>query len=209
MDIILGEKNKKNKNYNYLISEPVNNAYNLYLSLINNVFSDEECSNLIIYSESIGYVQASSYIDKYKKEHFFLEIRKSLRCVIDSIDFSKILYKRIAHIIPNNYNDMKFCEINPRFRFLKYNDGDFFAKHTDEHYKNDKNEISLITLLIYINDDYEGGNTKFLIDDKNENDISITPKIGLICLMDQNILHEVPKLISGIKYVIRTELMYK
>ena len=60
-------------------------------------------------------------------------------------------------------------------------------------------------MLIYLNDDYEGGNTKFLFD----NEISIIPKIGLICLMDQNILHEVPKLVSGIKYVIRTELMYK
>ena len=174
MDIILGLKNKKNKNYNYLITETVNSAGNLHLSLINNVFSDEECSNLIIYSENVGYVQASSYIDKYKKEHFFLEIRKSLRCVIDSIDFAKILYKRIAHIIPNKYNDMTFCEINPRFRFLKYTCGDHFAKHTDEHYKNDKNEISLITVLIYPNNDYEGGNTKFLFDDKNE--ISITPK---------------------------------
>ena len=207
MNIILGLKNKKNKNYNYLISETINSVCNLHLSLINNVFSDEECSNLIIYSENVGYVQASSYIDKYKKEHFFLEIRKSLRCVIDSIDFSKILYKRIAHIIPNKYNDMEFSEINPRFRFLKYNNGDFFAKHTDEHYKNDKNEISLITVLIYLNDDYEGGNTNFLFDDTNE--ISIMPKIGLICLMDQNILHEVPNITNGIKYVIRTELMYK
>ena len=59
-------------------------------------------------------------------------------------------------------------------------------------------------MLIYLNDDYEGGNTKFLFD----NEISIIPKIGLICLMDQNILHEVPKLINGVKYVIRTELMY-
>ena len=209
MDIILGLKNKKNKNYNYLITETVNSAGNLQLSLINNVFSDEECSNLIIYSENVGYVQASSYIDKYKKEHYFLEIRKSLRCIVDDINFAKILYKRIAHIIPNNYKDMTFCEINPRFRFLKYTCGDHFAKHTDEHYKNDKNEISLITALIYLNDDYEGGNTKFLIDDKNENDISIIPKIGLICLMDQNILHEVPNIINVVKYFIRTELMYK
>ena len=62
---------------------------------------------------------------------------------------------------------MEFSEINPRFRFLKYNNGDYFTKHTDEHYKNDKNEISLITVLIYPNNDYEGGNTKFLFDDKN------------------------------------------
>jgi hypothetical protein len=54
---------------------------------------------------------------------------------------------------------------------------------------------------------FVNGNTKFLFDDTTE--ISITPKIGLICLMDQNILHEVPNIINGVKYIIRTELMYK
>ena len=63
MDIIFGEKNKKNKNYNYLICEKIICNNNLHLSLINNVFSDEECYNLIIHSEKIGYVQASSYIN--------------------------------------------------------------------------------------------------------------------------------------------------
>ena len=81
MNIILGLKNKKNKNYNYLMSETINSMCNLHLSLINNVFSDEECSNLIIYSENVGYVQASSYIDKYKnfrthKLHMFHEANK-------------------------------------------------------------------------------------------------------------------------------------
>ena len=37
MDIILGLKNKKNKNYNYLITETVNSADNLHLSLINHI----------------------------------------------------------------------------------------------------------------------------------------------------------------------------
>jgi len=54
MDIILGEKKQKNKNYNYLVCEKINYDNNL-LSLINNVFSYEECNNLIIYSEKIGY----------------------------------------------------------------------------------------------------------------------------------------------------------
>ena len=34
MDIIIGEKNKKNKNYNYLICEKLNCNNNLHLSLI-------------------------------------------------------------------------------------------------------------------------------------------------------------------------------
>ena len=51
---------------------------------------------------------------------------------------------------------MTFCEINPRFRFLKYTSGDHFAKHTDEHYKNDKNEI-LFYIIQYKRDKNKTG----------------------------------------------------
>ena len=69
MDIILGLKNKKNKNYNYLITETVNSAGNLHLSLINNVFSDEECSNLIIYSKML---------DTFKQVRISINIKKNI-----------------------------------------------------------------------------------------------------------------------------------
>ena len=38
---------------------------------------------------------------------------------------------------------MTFCEINSTFRFLKNTRGDRFAKHSDEHYKNDKSRNAL------------------------------------------------------------------
>ena len=58
MNIILGLKNKKNKNYNYLITETVNSAGNLHLSLINNVFSDS-----VLYFHSIRGIHL--YSDSY------------------------------------------------------------------------------------------------------------------------------------------------
>ena len=69
--------------------------------------------------------------------------------------------------------------------------------------------MSMITILIYLNDDYIGAKTSIHKDLHPETIIGeIEPKVGLIYLMDQDILHSVPNLISGTKYVIRTELMY-
>ena len=39
--------------------------------------------------------------------------------------------------------------------------------------------------------------------------LSLVPQLGMVCLMDQSIEHQVPEISKGIKYVVRTELMYK
>jgi hypothetical protein len=70
------------------------------------------------------------------------------------------------------------------------------------------NKISLITILIYLNEDYEGAFTRFYPSDESLVPIALTPKTGMICLFDQSIYHEVPELTNGTKYVIRTEIMY-
>ncbi len=200
--------NKKNKKFDYLEFDDVDYIKDKKLTLIHNVFNDIECNDMIEYSESIGFKQASSYIDKYGKEHVFSEIRKSLRCMVDDDKFPNILYERIKHVIPKYYDNKKFSHINKRLRFLKYECSDHFAIHQDKHYKDDIN-ISLITVLIYLNESYIGGHTKFYTSEKDNICYNVIPHIGLVCLMDQNILHSVPKIENGIKYVMRTELMYE
>jgi len=49
----------------------------------------------------------------------------------------------------------------------------------------------------------------FYQDSNDEEGLTMAPEIGMLCLMDQEIEHEVPHLQDGIKYAIRTELMYK
>ena len=53
--------NKKGKKYNYHENELIEREDNRYLMKINNVLSEEECNNLINYTEDIGYQNASLY----------------------------------------------------------------------------------------------------------------------------------------------------
>jgi prolyl 4-hydroxylase len=190
--------NKKGKNYSYL--EHFNIPANDLSICIKGVFNTIECDELIKKSEIIGYKKASLY-EKNGVEHFHTDIRDSLRCIIDDPEFALILEQRLSHFIPKEYKGKKYHSINPRFRFLKYNDkSHHFKPHTDGHYSTNTT-ISMITILIYLNEDYTGARTTIKTNE-------IVPEVGLVYLMDQNILHFVPNLIDGIKYVIRTEIMY-
>ena len=56
--------------------------------------------------------------------------------------------------------------------------------------------------MIYLNDDFEGGATAF-------DDITIHPKKGTALCFIHEQKHEGCPIISGTKYVIRTDVMYQ
>ena len=179
---------------------------NKILCKIENVFTLDECKHLISISEKNGYNKASLFTDNTGVEHYMDDTRSCHRSIIDDPHLAKLLERRIWDVIPKLYNGMKYHSINERFRFLKYDGSGHFKRHTDGQYK-DKVRKSHITILIYLNDLYTGGFTTFYPKNGNSGFV-LNPKPGMVCLMDQDISHEVPPLIDGIKYVIRTELMY-
>lgn len=54
----------------------------------------------------------------------------------------------------------------------------------------------------------KGGETTFLNNSLNVR-IPVVPKPGRVLIFEHQLLHEGSKLIDGIKYVIRTDIMYK
>ena len=174
-----------------------------------------ECEAVITAAESSGFSGASLYTDKCGKEHFS-DIRKSQRIIIDSRSFVDELWKRIAHIVPPTWNGLPLhisagasSPLNERLRILKYaTPGDEFQMHSDGQYVSPDGGISQLTILIYLNVGYIGAYTHFLGTD-GYSLIPVIPTIGGIVIQDQRLDHCVPPLISGTKYVVRTEVMYK
>lgn len=176
------------------------------LKYLHNVLSQEECDKIIAIAEEKGFVKASLVTDKNGVEHYS-NIRKSERCIIDSEPFAQALWNRILPYIPDLEGFEKNC-INERLRILKYNVGDEFKHHTDGTYVDAAaGTQSKITILIYLNQDYSGAYTSIYCQENL--DIQILPNTGSLLLQDQALLHHVPVLREGTKYVIRTEIMYK
>ena len=126
------------------------------------MLSNQECINIINFTEEIGYVRTSLYTDRRGIEHYNTNTRKSEQCIIDDERFIGKLLKRIKHCIPPTYQGKEFHSINERVRFLKYDGEGHFKRHADGKYTDEDNGIeSMITVLLYFNEDYEGAFTTF------------------------------------------------
>ncbi|WP_458628744.1 2OG-Fe(II) oxygenase [Winogradskyella sp. PC D3.3] len=87
------------------------------------------------------------------------------------------------------------------FRIYRYTKGQRFKMHRDGSYERNENESSFFSFIIYLNDNFEGGETKFR---KFE---TIVPQKGSVLLFQHAYRHEGKESIFGTKYVLRTDVM--
>jgi prolyl 4-hydroxylase len=130
-------------------------------------------------------------------------VRNNERVMFDDVELAANLYQRLLPAIPMQIANMNRHSNNERFRGYRYQPGQRFAPHFDGSFARNEHEVSLVTLLVYLNDDFSGGSTNFC-----HHDVAVIPKAGRACLFQHHLLHEGVSLIAGTKYVLRTDVMY-
>jgi predicted 2-oxoglutarate/Fe(II)-dependent dioxygenase YbiX len=174
----------------------------MFYKFIQNFLSKEECDFIISTGEKNGLNQMKSSKVKngkvieietqwsgnkrmggYFKDDILLDPRiKSISDKIISI-LNEI----------NPFNGITYTSIS-MYSFNRYSDGDFLDWHMDSH------EIingATITVIIQLNDNYEGGLVKY---DINEVEYSVPKELGSVFIFDSNILHSVDMVKSGLRY---------
>ena len=112
----------------------------------------------------------------------------------------------------------KISRLNERLRFLRYTPGMYFREHCDGSYVTpDGQEISFLTIHIYLNGTemkegqlpLTGGATRFFSPSMTQYQ-DVTPATGA-CLVFQHrgLIHSGEEVITGTKYTLRTDVMYK
>jgi predicted 2-oxoglutarate/Fe(II)-dependent dioxygenase YbiX len=92
---------------------------------------------------------------------------------------------------------------NPRFHVYSYSKpGDQFTLHADQPYILD-DMISFYTVLVYLSDEYEGGEALIGGTEK------FKPSAGTAVVFPHYILHGAAPLISGSRHTMRTDVMYR
>jgi prolyl 4-hydroxylase len=175
--------------------------------VIHDFFTPEECAANIAFSEGEGYADAP--ITTMHGPRMAKEVRDNTRVMVDDEEFAAQLFERLKPFVPATMQVYEVVGLNERFRYYRYEDGQTFRPHYDGAYFRSDEEYSQLTFMIYLNDDFEGGETKFYADDWNVLVASIKPVKGMALVFEHEQLHEGAPVTSGRKYVIRTDVMYR
>ena len=162
----------------------------------NYIIDKKWCKLLIEKATSIGFKNQKVY-NRITKKHQFSAKRKSFVVkLIDDIELKN--YIKLA-LIKYNLEIFKSIQFIDHIRIIKYNKGGYFKLHQDKKQYHEK--MFNYTMLIYLNDDYIGGNT-LILNNKTKQLFSIKKNIGSILLFDPQIIHSGSKLKNGNKYIL-------
>ncbi|AFY37929.1 Prolyl 4-hydroxylase alpha subunit [[Leptolyngbya] sp. PCC 7376] len=130
--------------------------------------------------------------------------RNQDRVIFDDKKIADDLFERIKDSLPQQIDDFSVSRLNERLRCYRYNIGQKFEPHMDHWYQANDREISLFSVLVYFNSDFEGGETRFM----EQLNAVIKPEIGKVAVFQHKLRHEGCEVLQGIKYAMRTDVMY-
>lgn len=168
--------------------------------LVEDFFTSQECEHYIFWSEQQGYEEAK--VQTNSGQVMMKNIRNNSRIMFSDEVLAEKIWHKIQPFCIAEIGITKAFGLNEMFRFYKYEIGQKFKRHIDGSYQRNEQEMSLYTLLIYLNDDFEGGETTF-------DNLIIQPKIGSALIFKHQLKHEGKEILSGEKYVLRTDIMYR
>lgn len=177
---------------------------------IPDVMAAEECRELIARAEAIGFSAAS--VKTSTGERMMTNIRNNDRVNLHDVELATTMWQRVSRLLPV-LDSCKPVSVDPNLRFYRYDPGQQFKRHKDGSVTNDLGEVSKLSYLIYLNDDYEGGSTTFLdfrdVDGVREKrEFVISPTAGSALLFLHERWHEGTSVSSGRKYVLRSDVFY-
>jgi len=163
-------------------------------------------ANQYNYSEAmVGYgMKMPEYRDcfdlKFKKtdiEHDQSEASLKLQSLWSDVHFRKLQAVK-DYTKRHNVGELRYWEA---LNFVKYGPGQHFQEHTDHGFSYN----CVVSMVGYVNDDYEGGEIAFRMQDVN-----IKPKAGDLFVFPSNFMypHRAMPVHSGTKYSIVTMLDY-
>jgi prolyl 4-hydroxylase len=167
---------------------------------IDNFLSLEECVRYIARGDDIGYV--ASEVNFRTGSRRAEEIRNNDRVIFDDPALAAALFERARPLLPPEVSGWLLEGFNERLRFYRYGPKQYFKWHRDGSFAKSDDEESMLTFMMFLNEEFEGGLTEF----KTE---LVKPTTGMALVFPHRVTHQGAELLSGVKYVLRTDVMYR
>ncbi|KAJ5907887.1 hypothetical protein N7495_000569 [Penicillium taxi] len=197
------------------------------LGLAMNVLSPSECKAIIAAGESINFIPDAPL----REDGDMSILAHNFYWIVDTT-FHDMLWSRVSAYVPPSINGRLARGINRRFRVYRYVPGAEYRCHIDgawppsgilpdDTYVYDsspegKKQSSMYTFLLYLNDEFEGGETTFFMPAAREGTLNaypVRPVMGSVAIFPHGesngaLLHEGTGVRKGAKYIIRTDVEY-
>jgi len=167
---------------------------------IEGFWTSQECDDFIAKSEIIGYEPAT--VETGGGQQVITAVRNNNRVIYKDYELAERLWQKIGPFVPQQIGNSKAVGLNELFRFYKYEPGQEFKRHRDQSYTRSDGDASYFTFMIYLSQNFEGGETTF-------SNVTIQPKKGLALVFLHNLEHEGSPVKKGLKYVLRTDIMFR
>ena len=162
---------------------------------VDDVYSPDECKAFIDLIESSSPELATNN-PLYRDQD---------RVIRDDTDVAETLFRRLTPHLPTCVGPFSLVGLNERLRMYRYSPGQRFSPHMDHWHRASATRITLYTVLAYFNDDFEGGETKFM----EQIEQIVQPKAGRVAVFQHKIRHEGCPVIRGTKYAMRSDVVYE
>lgn len=160
--------------------------------------SPAECDSLISVAERRGFETAT--VRMPSGPQLLPSIRTNERVVLVLPEWTSRLWERTSGLDLPRVKGRSAVGLPEAIRFYKYGPGQRFKMHKDGPTL-ENGLRSELTLLVYLNEGFEGGETDF-------RDFAIRPTTGMALLFIHDTWHEGAEVTAGTKYVLRSDVMY-
>ena len=126
------------------------------------------------------------------------------RVIRDDPEIARNLFIRLRPHLPARMGNLVLIGLNDRLRMYRYQAGQRFAPHMDHWFRPNDSQVTLHTVLVYFNDDFDGGETSFL----EQFEAIVVPKAGGVVVFQHKLRHEGCVVRCGTKYAMRSDVLY-
>lgn len=170
------------------------------------MLSEQEAQWLLDRGEKWGYEQSTVYSAEADDNIVAKHIRDNHRVLETFPALSTAVWNAVGHLFPDEIDGKKKLGLYGLWRYYRYHPGQNFAPHQDHVVFGDELDgtESRFTFLLYLNGGAQGGETAF-----PNVGAAVTPTVGMGLAFRHENWHEGRAVESGLKYVVRSDVMYK
>lgn len=166
---------------------------------VTDVVSASKCRKLIYVAERDGFHPAAR--DVVTEEQVFPGVRHCSQVLKRQPRWAMSLWRRLHTFLPD-YQGLRAVNIDEQFCFQRFENGQSCGWHKDPQRVLASGERSWLSMILFLNHNFEGGATHFL-------ETSVRPLSGLAVFYPHNLPHEDKLVLGSSKYILRSRVIYE